>query len=42
MTTCELCGRQVHKGYLVIDKKLDKPYVVCQKCSKPIKLDKKK
>lgn len=42
MTTCELCGKQVHKGYLVVDEELDKPYVVCQKCGKAPKVDKKK
>lgn len=35
MYTCELCGRLVHKRYLLVDKKLGKPYIVCQDCGKP-------
>lgn len=40
---CELCGKPVEKGYLVItlDKNLD-PYVICSKCGKPIRVDQKK
>jgi len=34
MYTCELCGGQVKKGYLVVDKKLDKPYIICQNCGR--------
>jgi len=42
MFTCELCGKRVKQGYLVIDLKLRKTCVVCYKYGKPIKLDKKK
>ena len=42
MYTCELCGKKVDQGYLVVDLKLRKPYVICYECGKPIKLDRKK
>ena len=44
MYTCELCGKQVKKGYLIVDliHKLEKPYVVCSKCGESIRIDKEK
>jgi len=42
MYTCELCGKEVKDGYMVIDMKLTKPYVVCYECGKPIRVDKEK
>jgi len=42
--TCELCGKQIKSGYLVVDliHKLEKPYVVCSECGKSIRVDKEK
>jgi len=42
MYTCELCGEQAKEGYMVIDLKLRKPYVICSECGKPITIDKEK
>ena len=42
MYTCELCGKQTNEGYMVIDLKLTKPYIVCYRCGKPIRVDKLK
>lgn len=44
MFTCELCGKQVKSGYLVVDlvHKLEKPYIICSECGKPIRVDKEK
>lgn len=41
MYTCELCGEEVKKGYLVVDLKLRKPYVICYECGRPKNLTKK-
>lgn len=42
MYTCELCGKELKKGYMVIDMNLGKRYVICYECGRPIRVDKEK
>lgn len=42
MSSCELCGSQVYQGYLAMDRKLGRSYIVCKECSKAPGLDLKK
>jgi len=42
MYTCELCGKEITYGYLVVGLKLRKPYVICYQCGKPVRVDKEK
>ena len=42
MYACELCGKEAKKGYLVVDLKLRKPYVICYECGEPLSVDKER
>lgn len=42
MYQCELCGKQTKEGYMVVDLKFKKVWIVCKQCGKPVRLDKKK
>ena len=38
---CELCGRAMKEGYLVVSKK-GKNYVVCESCDKALSIGREK